>query len=75
MISITHQNKSPKNSLLLNHKKMYRKTNIEPNKFRSQIKFTNSTIRIKKSTSHKILNINERINHNALYNSIRIQPK
>ena len=56
-------------------KTKYRKTNTEPNKFRSQIKLTNFEIRTKKSTSHELLDINKRIYKYTLDKSIRRQPK
>ena len=72
MITITHQDKSQKNILLMNDnykKTKYHKTIIEPNKFKSQIKLMNMEIQLKKYTSHKPLNINKKIYHNALDNS------
>ena len=38
----------------------YCKTSTKPTKFRSQIKFMNFSIRIKKYTNHKFLNTNKK---------------
>ena len=77
MIEIKHENKSPKNILLLNDpykkqsivKQVPNPTNLVTNKIdeRGNMK--------EKYTSHKLLNTNKRIYHNYLDNSTSKQPK